>query len=519
MATASAVSLPRRYNAVTHFIDRHLDEGRGGKVAFIDDQGPHTYGELAGRVNQTARALRSLGVEPEQRVLMCMLDDIDFPAVFFGAMKLGAVPVPVNTMLTTEDFRFLIDDSRARAVIVSSALFAKIDPATTNQPHLRHVLVAGEDTRGGTSLHEALAQESDAPVEPFATTPDDVAFWLYSSGSTGQPKGVLHLMRDLVNTAVLYGEGVLDISESDMVFSAAKLFFAYGLGNAMTFPLHAGATAVLMAERPTPDAVAAVFEAHRPSVFYGVPTLYGALLAGDKTLATDRLRTCVSAGEALPADLFERWKTRYGVEILDGLGSTELLHIFLSNLKNESRPGSSGLPVPGYQLRIVDDRDNDVANGELGELLVSGPTAAPAYWNNRDRSLATFEGAWTRTGDKYTRDADGYYYYRGRTDDMLKVGGIWVSPFEVESALSSHEAVLEAAVVGHQDDAGLTKPKAFVVARPGTTPSDDLADILRRYVKNRLAPYKYPRWIEFVGSLPKTATGKVRRFALRARPD
>lgn len=511
------LDLPRRYNAASHFIDRHLAEGRGAKLAFIDDRGSHTYAELAQRVNRAGNLLKSLGVQREQRVLMAMLDGIDFPALFFGAMKIGAVPVPVNTLLPTADYDFLLRDSRAVVLAVSDALLEKFRPIVTDQPHLKHVLISGRVAATIKPLEALLAEQSDQ-LDAAETTPDDIGFWLYSSGSTGKPKGAMHLHGDMVHTAVLYAEEVLGLTEGDVVFSAAKLFFAYGMGNAMSFPLHVGATAVLMAERPTPQSVMQRLQQHQPSIFYGVPTLYAAILA-DATIIRDnasaRLRHCVSAGEALPEDIARRWQERFGVAILDGIGSTEMLHIFVSNRPGDIRHGTTGKAVPGYDLRIVDDQGRDVNDGEIGELLVAGPSAAIAYWNNRPKSLATFHGPWTRTGDKYVRDADGYYAYAGRSDDMLKVSGIWVSPFEVESALLAHEKVLEAAVVAHEDTDRLIKPKAYVVPHQGIIGDDALAADLKQFVKDRLAPHKYPRWIEFVAELPKTATGKIQRFKLR----
>ncbi len=511
------LDLPRRYNAATHFIDRHLAEGRGDKIAFIDDRGSHSYADLAARVNRAGNLLRSLGVQPEQRVLMAMLDGIDFPALFFGAMKIGAVPVPVNTLLPTADYDFLLRDSRAVVLAVSDALLEKFRPIVTDQPHLKQVLVSGRVAPTIKPLEQLLAEQSDQ-LEAADTTPDDIGFWLYSSGSTGKPKGAMHLHGDLVHTAVLYAEEVLGLTEHDVVFSAAKLFFAYGLGNAMSFPLHVGATAVLMAERPTPQSVMQRLNQQQPSIFYGVPTLYAAILAEagiTREAGSARLRQCVSAGEALPEDIAKRWQERFGVAILDGIGSTEMLHIFVSNRPDDIRHGTTGKAVPGYDLRIVDEHGNDVSDGEIGELLVAGPSAAIAYWNNRPKSLATFHGPWTRTGDKYVRDRDGYYAYAGRSDDMLKVSGIWVSPFEVESALLGHDKVLEVAVVAHEDTDRLIKPKAYIVPRQGIAGDDALAAELKQFVKDRLAPHKYPRWIDFVAELPKTATGKIQRFKLR----
>jgi len=514
-ASPPRVVLPRPYNAGVDLLERHLPK-RARQTAFIDDRGRLSYGELAERANRAGNALRALGLQPEQRVVLLLLDTTDFPTAFLGAIKAGLVAVPLNTLLTTDDYGFMLRDSRARALIVSAALFDKVRPLLASLPLLEHVIVAGEGSSHGQHRFDDLLAAASPELAAAETTGDDVAFWLYSSGSTGRPKGALHLHADLPNTAVLYGQNVLGIRPDDVVFSAAKLFFAYGLGNALTFPLYVGATAVLMAERPTPQSVMARLKAHRPSIFYGVPTLYGAILAepGPVDPAVARgLRACVSAGEALPEELGKRWKQRFGVDILDGIGSTEMLHIFLSNRPGDVRYGSSGRPVAGYAVKIVDERGEPAPPGEVGDLLVNGPSSAPAYWNDRARSLATFLGPWTRTGDKYLQDADGYYVYAGRSDDMLKVSGNWVSPFEVESALLAHPAVLEAAVVGHEDADRLVKPKAFVVLREGAKAG---AEELQQFVKDRLAPYKYPRWVEFLPELPKTATGKIQRFKLRS---
>ena len=515
-----SVDFPRRYNAAHDFIDKHLAQGRAGKVAVIDDGGQYTYADLAERVNRAGNALKTLGVKAEQRVMMCMLDSIDFMALFWGAIKIGAVPVPVNTLLTTEDYDFMLADSRAGVLALSSELWQRFEDIVDDKPALERILLSGaeaENIARGTAL-SGLLEAAEAELATAETTKDDACFWLYSSGSTGRPKGVVHLQSDMANTAALYGIAVLAISEDDIVFSAAKLFFAYGLGNAMSFPFYVGATAVLMAERPTPQSVMQRLKDHEPTVFYGVPTLYGGILADDsitRANSSPKLRICVSAGEALPEDIAKRWVERFGVDILDGIGSTELLHIFLSNRPDDIRYGSTGKAVPGYALRIVDEDDRPVAVGELGELLVDGPSAGAHYWNNREKSLATFQGPWTRTGDKYVQDADGYFVYAGRSDDMLKVSGIWVSPFEVESALVAHDDVVEAAVVGQADADRLIKPKAYIIARDGAATGDQMADELKQFVKDRLAPYKYPRWIEFVDALPKTATGKIQRFKLR----
>jgi benzoate-CoA ligase family protein len=497
-------------------LHRHEREGRGDRIAVIDDEGRYTYKELAERATRSAGALRDLGVEPEQRVALCMLDGVDFVAAFFGAIYLGAVPVPLNTNLTMQDYSYLLRDSRARAVIASDAVMTKVQPAV---PSGVEVAVAPSPLggyRGSRVGWRSLLEATKRLPSLASTTPDDIAFWLYSSGSTGQPKGAMHLHASAIHTAALYGQEVLGIGTDDVVFSAAKLFFAYGLGNALSFPFSVGATAVLMAERPTPAAVIRRLREHAPTIFCGVPTLFAQLLAEpDFGRESPRLRIATSAGEALPKHVGERWRERTGTEVLDGLGSTEMLHIFLSNRPGEIRFGTTGRPVPGYKLELRSDAGGLAADGEEGSLWVRGPTACMGYWCDRARSLATFHGPWTRTGDRYVRDADGYWTYSGREDDMLKVGGIWVSPFEVESALAAHPAVLEAAVVGAEDADGLVKPKAFVVLQAGRAGSPELVEELKAFVKDSLAPYKYPRWVEIVAELPKTATGKIQRFKLR----
>ena len=516
--TPPRMETPRYYNAATEFIDRHLKEGRGEHIAFIDDVGQCSYQGLAERVNRAGNALRALGVRMEERVLICLHDTIDFPTVFWGALKIGAIPIPVNTLLTSHDYDYMLRDSRACALVISAALYEVFQPILSTQPFLRTVLVSGKKIENTLNLDEHCRLASQT-LDAAETTADDIGFWLYTSGSTGAPKGSLHLHASLAQTAVLYGEGVLGIRSEDIVFSAAKLFFAYGLGNAMTFPLYVGATSVLMAERPTPESVMHRLKAQKPTIFYGVPTLYGAILATDEHPIVPgdlSLRRCVSAGEALPEGVARVWEERFGVPILDGLGSTEMLHIFLSNRADDIRYGTTGKVVPGYELRLVDEHDQPVAKGDIGELCVKGPSSAMAYWNQRGKSLRTFQGPWTYTGDKYIELPEGYFQYCGRTDDMLKVGGIWVSPFEVEAVLIKHEAVLEAAVIGQADERGLIKPKALVVLNSPRVDPEALIPLLQDFVKSRLAPYKYPRWIEFADSLPKTATGKIQRFKLRA---
>jgi benzoate-CoA ligase len=505
------------YNAAVDLIERNLAV-RPGKIAYIDERGSYSVADLAERVNRCANALTDLGLALEARVMVCLLDTIDFPSVFLGAIKAGLVPVAVNTLLTSSDFDFMLRDSRAQALIVSEPLLPAFEQILERQPFLKHVIVSG----GNSSDHLELKDLVEKATKDFAAAPtraDDACFWLYSSGSTGTPKGVVHVQTSMIRTAELYAQPILGIQESDLVFSAAKLFFAYGLGNALSFPLSVGATTVLLSERPTPPAVCRILREYRPTIFYGVPTLYTALLSSPDLPRREELnlRRCTSAGEALPPDVGRRWLEHTGVDILDGLGSTEMLHIFLSNRPGDVRYGSTGKPVPGYDIRLVDEEGKPVSKGEIGELQVCGPTGAAYYWNNRDKSRNTFLGPWTRSGDKYSESDDGYFVYSGRNDDMLKVSGIWVSPFEVESALASHAAVLEAAVVGQADENGLVKPKAYVVLRPNTPQTPELAANLQQHVKGQLAPYKYPRWIEFVAELPKTATGKIQRFKLRAK--
>jgi benzoate-CoA ligase len=499
------MEIPREYNAATDLIGRNLVPGRAAKVAYIDDAGSCTYAELAERVDRAANALRELGVQREERIAIAMLDSTDWVAVFLGAIKAGVVPVALNTLLTPADYEYQIKDSGAKVLFVSDPLLKSFSS------------IEVDDVVSQSQL-QALLKAQKPTAEAAPTCSDDMCFWLYSSGSTGRPKGTVHLHSHLTLTAELYAKPVLGIRESDTVFSAAKLFFAYGLGNAMTFPLAVGATTVLMAERPTPDAVFKRLIEKKPTIFYGVPTLFAAMLASQNF--PDRqnlsLRVCTSAGEALPAEIGKRWTERTGTELLDGIGSTEMMHIFLSNYPGDVRPGTTGKPVPGYTLRLVDDQGNIVTKpGELGELQISGPTSAIMYWNQREKTKNTFQGPWTRSGDKYSMDEKGYFAYGGRSDDMLKVGGIYVSPVEVEAAIITHEAVLEAAVVGAEDESKLVKPKAYVVLKSGYVANEKLKAVLQQHVKDRLAPYKYPRWIEFLNELPKTATGKIQRFKLR----
>jgi benzoate-CoA ligase len=520
-ATASppSVRIPDRFNAAYDLVERNLEAGRADKFAYIDDAGRYTYADLAVRINRFASALRGLGMHMEQRLMLCLKDGIDFPTAFLGAIKAGIVPIPVNTLLAPPDYAYLLHDSRARTLVISEDLLPQFEPVLGQSPFLRHILVSGAKTApsGLRALSEVLAA-SDTEFVPAPTVRDEPCFWLYSSGSTGAPKGTVHVHSSLIETATLYAQATLGLTESDVVLSAAKLLFAYGLGNSLTFPLAVGGTAVLMAERPTPASIVARLRAHRPTVFSGVPTLFASLLASNELPAAHEssLRLCNSAGEALPQEIARRWRERTGVDIVDGIGSTEMLHIFISNRPNRVRPGTLGIPVPGFEATIVDEDGSPVASGEIGDLLIRGPTSAKFYWNNRERSRSTFLGPWTRTGDRFRIDAHGDYVFAGRADDMLKVGGIYVSPIEVESALIAHPAVQEAAVVGREDADHLIKPAAYIVLAGSFVACDALAAELKAFVKSRLAPYKYPRWIDFIGELPKTATGKIQRFKLRA---
>jgi 4-hydroxybenzoate-CoA ligase len=516
----------RPYNAATDMIDANVARGLGDKVAFIDPDRSITYGELQSRTSRLGRALQAIGIRPEERIALLLPDTVDFPVAFWGAIRAGIVVVPLNPQLTTEQCVYIINDSRASLLITTTPLARTILPNLDRLPKLRAtVLVAAgpedEALLAGSRVHDfeqIIAAESGDPLIAD-TNSDEVAFWLYTSGSTGEPKGVKHVHTSPMATAKLMGQGVLGIGESDVVYSAAKLFFAYGLGNAMSFPMSVGATTVLWPQRPTPEVVLEIMRRHRPTLFFAVPTLYAALLAHKEIgrgAGSNRLRLSVSAGEALPPHIGERWRSLVGTDVLDGIGSTEMLQTFLSNRPGDVRYGASGKPVPGYDVKIVDENGREQTVGTVGELIVRGPTAGEGYWNQRAKSRRTFVGEWTYTGDKYRCDEQGYFYYCGRTDDMFKVSGMWVSPFDVEAALISHEAVLEAAVIGKEDADGLTKPKAFIVLQNGYAADEGLFEKLKLHVKERAGPWKYPRWIDVRSDLPKTATGKIQRFKLRA---
>ncbi len=512
------VMTTQNQNAVVYFLDRHAEGTRAQHPAFIEigDAGrQRSYGELAADTARVAGMLHEHGVQPGARAALIALDTIEFPAIFWGAMRAGVVPVPLNTLLTAEYYEIILNDAGAEVLFVSEALAAMIVPLRPRLPALKTVFVIGAAPVGMVAFADAFRAASPRPI-PHHASADDTAFWLYSSGSTGKPKGVMHRHGAIKATTDTFAAQVLGVHPDDVMLSAAKLYFAYGLGNAMTFPMSVGATAALLAGRPTPDTMLSAFAAVKPTIFYSAPTLYAAIIAaahGNHPHGLERLRFCSSAGEALPREIGESWKRLTGVDIVDGVGSTEMLHVFLANAPDNVVYGTAGVAVPGYELRLVDDHGADVAQGEIGEMLVKGPSTAQGYWNQPEKTHATFQGEWTRTGDKYERAAEGRYIYCGRTDDMFKVSGIWVSPFEVEQALVSHPAVLEAAVVAARDENNLEKPKAFVVLKGAATP--DLVEALKAHVKASIGAWKYPRWIEVVPDLPKTSTGKIQRFKLR----
>jgi benzoate-CoA ligase family protein len=517
-ASGPTVALPERFNLADYLVDRHVRAGRGARTAILCGDESIAFTQVAERSNRLANGLRSIGVRREDRIMLLLLDTPTFVYSFFGAQKIGAVPIPTNTLLKSQDYQYMLNDSRARVVIVSEVLLPLLASiARTELPYLENVIVDGAASGEMRGIDQLLEASPSLDVEK--TSKDDAAFWLYSSGTTGFPKGAVHLHHDVVFTVACYAQGILGMTDADRTFSVAKLFFAYGLGNALTFPFAVGATTILWPGPPTPANVYAQIERFKPTLFFSVPTNYGQLLAHKRDGADfdlSSIREAVSAGEALPKALYERFKDRFGIEILDGIGSTEILHIFISNRSGRVRPGSAGELVPGYQARIVDDAGEDVADGTVGNLLIKGDSICAYYWNKHEKTKDTIEGHWIRTGDKFSRDADGYYWYAGRADDMLKVGGIWVSPVEIENTLVEHPAVQEAGVIGRRDADDLEKPMAYVVLAAGHVPSPELARELQDFVRSKIAEYKRPRWVEFVDALPKTATGKTQRFKLRA---
>src|SRR4030042_6106180 len=510
--------IPQYYNVTTKLIDEMVEKGLGDKVAVYYQDKTYTYSEMESMINRVGNALKVLGVHMEERVMLVMYDSPEAMASFYGVIKIGAIPIPVNYMYTMHDYRYLLNNSRARTLIADEAFIEEIEGFKDKLLYLENTIIAGKKTRAyHISFHDIVNRCSDK-LDVAYTTFEDAAFWVYTSGSTGVPKAAVHLQHDVFTCIDSYAKGILGITQDDILFSASKFFFAYGLGNSFFYPLGLGGAVVLLPDRPKPETIFATINHYHPTVFFGVPTLYSNMLGiegAEKKYDLSSLRICTSAGEALPQEIFHEWKKRFGLEILDGIGSTELLHIFISNRPGDVKPGSSGKIVPGYHAKIVDDKGDEVPDGEIGTLQVKGESIAAYYYRHHDKTKTSMLGEWFDTGDKYYRDAEGYYYYCGRGDDMLKVGGIWVSPIEVEDALISHPAVLEAAVVAKKDEHFLVKPKAFVVLKKGKHPSEKLVQDIKAFVKESIAPYKYPRWIEFVKDLPKTATGKIQRYKLR----
>ncbi len=518
------IVIPEQFNAASVFLDRNVQEGRGEHPAIYSQGQIYTYTHIAEMANRTGNGLRDLGVEIEQRVALILLDSPEFAASFFGGMKIGAVPVPINTSLRPDDYIYMLNDSRAKVLLIHAQIWQTLQSILPSLKYVRHIVVVGLAKEGmaeSATLHDFAkwVEGSSATLKTTETRKDDSALWLYSSGSTGFPKGCVHLHHDMIYCTEYYAKNILNIQETDITFSAAKLYFAYGLGNGLYFPFSVGASAVHYPGRPVAEDMFKVIQQYQPTIFFGVPTLYANMLAlaekRKEPFDLSSVRVCVSAGESLPGDILRRWQDKFQVDILDGIGSTEILHIFISNRENEIRPGSTGKLVPGYEALLTDEHGHAVQSGEIGNLLIRGDSTASCYWNKHEKTKNTMTGHWIATGDKYFQDAEGYYWYCGRSDDMLKVSGQWVSPVEVEGALISHPAVLESAVVGATDSDDLLKPKAYVVLKSDYEGSEELADELKTFVKERLMPFKYPRWIEFVAELPKTATGKIQRFKLR----
>ncbi|MBV9182665.1 MAG: benzoate-CoA ligase family protein [Acidobacteria bacterium] len=516
MQALGGLVVPHQYNLVDHFLDRHLKEGRGDKVAIISGPRRLTYRDVAREVNLVGNSLLRLGVQEEQRVLLVLPDSPEFVSTYFGVMKIGAVAVPTSTAMRSTDYAHFLDDSRAKLAIVHSSYIPEFRRALAGQRYCKNVIICGDPVQGYSHWDEFL-KDASPELEAVQTCKDDSAFWLWTSGSTGKPKAAVHLHRDWVYCCEYYARGILDIQSQDITFSSSKLFHAYGLGNGLMFPFHVGATTLLYPEKAKAKGILETAESGRPTLFFSVPTLYAAMLqeAEQRDYDLRSVRLAASAAEPLPAEVFRRWRNRFGVEILDGIGSTEVLHIYLSARAGKVRPGSTGQAVSGYELRLVDDAEQEVPVGAIGDLMVAGPSTAQRYWNRQDLTQSRIRGRWFVTGDKYTVDHDGYYWYAGRADDMFRVSGQWVSPIEVECALIEHPCVFEVAVVPFEEDLGIHTPKAFVVLAPGYVAGLELAKELKEFVKQRILPHKYPRHIEFLPELPKTAAGKILRYKLR----
>lgn len=513
--------LGKPYNAAVRFIEENLEQGRGDKTAIYFEDDQITYRQLKEKVDQFASALADAGIEHENRILMLLHDSPQFFYTFYGSIKHGAVPIPVNILGTVRDYTYYLNNSRAKMIVVHKDLWDRIKEARDEFAYLEHVVVVteGEEAPEGTIDFDSFIEGKPAYPKAFYSSPDDTAFWLYTSGSTGRPKGVMHRQTSMEYALDNFAKKVLKITEDDVTLSASKLFFAYGLGNGMFFPLGVGASTVLLKDKPTPQLIFEAIEKYKPSIFFGVPTLYGAMLdfhdRSEKKYDLSSIRVCVSAGEQLPATFVTRWKEAFDLDILDGIGSTEALHIYLSNTPGNVKPGSTGKLVPGYDAKIVDENLNEVGVNEVGELMLKGDSILSGYWNNRAENRRKFYGEWMSTGDQYLKDEDGYFWYKGRTDDMMKVGGIWVSPIEIESVLISHEDILEVAVVGLETEDGLMKPKAYIVLKEGVEANEEKAQELKDYCRSNLAKHKFPREIEFMDELPKTTSGKIQRFKLR----
>ena len=510
--------IPKYYNVTTKLIDEPVANGLGDKIAIYYKDKTYTYRELQSMVNQVGNALHILGVHMEERIMLVMKDSPEAMASFFGAIKIGAIPIPINYMYTMDDYRWLLNNSRARTLIADDEFIETIEGWKEKLLYLENTIIVGNKTKSNHIGFHDIADRCSDKLNVAYTTYEDTAFWNYTSGSTGVPKAAVHLQHDVFTCIDSYARATLGLNEKDIFLSGSKFFFAYGLGNSFFYPLGVGGSVVLLPDRPTAETIYTTIDKYHPTAFFGVPTLYANLLEvtdAENKYDLSSLRICTSAGEALPKEIFYSWKKRFGLEILDGIGSTELLHIFISNRPGDVKPGSSGKIVPGYLAKIVDDKGREVPDGEVGNLQVKGESTAAYYYRHHDKTKASMLGQYFNTGDKYYRDADGYYYYCGRGDDMLKVGGIWVSPIEIEDALVSHPAVKEAAVVAKGDEHALVKPKAYIVLKKGQKASDELAKDIQAFVKKTIAPYKYPRWIEFVSDLPKTSTGKIQRYKLR----
>ncbi|MFD1360817.1 benzoate-CoA ligase family protein [Lentibacillus salinarum] len=510
------------YNTTVRFIDENIEKGFGEKTAIYFEDNQITYSKLKQKVDQFGSALYAADIKHENRVILLLHDSPELVYSFYGSIKIGAVPIPLNTLGTSDDYIYYLNHSRAKVLVVHEDLWEKIKDVRQEFAYVEHVVVVSdeESSSEGTIGFNDFIKDSPSNLKAFHSTKDDHAFWLYTSGSTGRPKGVIHSQDSMEYALENYAKKILGITENDVTLSASKLFFAYGLGNGMYFPLGVGASTVLLKDKPTPELIFEAIEKYKPSIFFGVPTLYGAMLdfqnRSERNYDLSSIRLCVSAGENLPATFVSKWKEQFDLDILDGIGSSEALHIYLSNTPDNIKPGSTGRIVPGYEAKIVNENFETLGENEVGELVIKGDSILTGYWSNNSENKKRIHGEWMRTGDQYSRDEDGFFWYHGRTDDMMKVGGIWVSPIEVESVLIDHEDVLEVAVVGDEVENRLIKPKAYVVLKEGVKGDEEKESELKNYVRSNLAKYKYPREITFMDELPKTSSGKIQRFKLKS---